>query len=860
MKEKKKFSIVRILTATLIAASVLTAIFYWYDYSSAKKGQRITLSANTGLLYPASKLNEQHLYLQEAIKYGVVYYNAFFKNRPGLTIKRLSVNDNLLDLEIQEGVQSFTINKNLDENPIDEVLSDIFRSFVQKTPDPQDAVDIETIKKIDAYLLALDEFSYIRALKIIEQKINASKYPPQILLYKAAQAYLHIVLINRETSFASFYDDLKSRAYALATLASLSDNNIGKESLYTKILLSYVSGDKKKAYELSLLPEGQSDERCRVYSFLKNPLDFKVNDDHSFFMQWKLEYMGSRRESEKRQILEKLYQEDPYNLFALEQLGALSVEEGRIYLPLLIFKTVQKHTEFINAEYPEMAGKLKGSTVERIFEVGKKYLFLFRNAHSLKGEDYKVPAANVIKNIHKALFKGKNYPVELSPEIFSENDERLLYYHNLLSALGQWHYLLTDTWCVRDYAMDASKQLNEIFENDPYIKYLYGKAFLGFDRRQDAANIFRDIVQKTGDRYLILTILRNRTFQWQYINPDKNLIDKMHMQFPHNGSLSNAFADITDLDNDQQIRFLNIGLKRDPWNVRAAHKLAWATNDLEIMKRFLKEKPQSALGYYYAGFMAYKRLADAPLAVNYLKQALNIEPSMFSAICELGAILENEDRTDEALKVYKEYLRIDSDSLSAIEIETRIGLILIKQNKNNEAVSLFSDIAQSYKASAMAGAVKAYFAAGDLKTAEMWAKRLYERYQDLYSIDALCQFYYKTGEADKLRQVLKEYQSKFQHYSRTISIAWKARLDRKDLFGRNIGCMVRYIHIGSSAADAGLEGGDIIMSYGKKQLNSCTDLFRNSFPPDKVETINVFRKDHNVLLQIKGEPNSNFEY
>lgn len=100
---------------------------------------------------------------------------------------------------------------------------------------------------------------------------------------------------------------------------------------------------------------------------------------------------------------------------------------------------------------------------------------------------------------------------------------------------------------------------------------------------------------------------------------------------------------------------------------------------VEHLTALLDHAPEFAEGYH-ARASAYFALGYVGPALADLQDALRLEPRHFEAVFGLGAVLEALERTEDALEVYQEVLKIyprDPDALEAIE---RIELTLRGQS------------------------------------------------------------------------------------------------------------------------------------------------------------------------------------
>ena len=864
LKQKEKTSVYKILLLVLIIiiAFASATTFAKRLFSQQDNSEAIA----SGLLAPPSRLDERYQYASDAIRYAVIYHNVFFRNNAPLSIEKLEINDaGDLALEINRGQEHFRFDEHLTYQPLEDVLARVLKKVVPAWP--AQPLEQTSIDKLNMYLDSGDQFDYVRALRMIQTALNGSQYPNPALLAKAARAYLSISLVNQHTSVASFYDDLISRSFGLLALSSLEQPFPTEDFYYTKSMLSYLSGNPKRAFEIASTHDAKKEDRSGIFLTMKKP-EAVSSDDHPFpIIYWKLIFSGWEGFEINGEAMKKLAENNFDNLFVLSWLARQGVEEGRIYSPILIEKTLQEHLNFMKETYPDWAAKLQeqyhlfqekdsnslSSQFQRLLGLPEKSLENIKPQHSLPGYE-------TMEKVSRAMFREKSHSLKLAADLFSEEDERLFFYHNLLTAITIWQDLLRVRWCVLDYAERSSDDLTAIFKNDPFITLLHAEVLPKRDKNVERSyNIMARLIHATGDRALLLRILGVGQFtKWQAAKTGP-LMKKLASRFQENGRFLNALGNVAVLKDKAKVTFLEEGIRRDPWNVSAVFGLSWEKNDISLMKGLIQDLPGNAKVFYKTGYLVFKRFGDIGTATDYMKMALKIQPSSYDATMFLGMLLRDEGKYEEAIKVYENYLKVDPESLSGIEMKNMIGYTFLSLKKTDEAIRIFSETAETYKASSMRGAVETYLAAGDKEKAELWAKRLVERYNDNYAMNTLCRLYYRTGEREKLDQAISQYSKLFPLYSKSLAIGWNARFAQPELFRKKLGAMVLFVMRETSAFDAGLKNGDIVLSYNDIAIDSGFDFSYYSYPKDKHKILTVLRKGSIIKLPIKDEPWSDFE-
>lgn len=106
---------------------------------------------------------------------------------------------------------------------------------------------------------------------------------------------------------------------------------------------------------------------------------------------------------------------------------------------------------------------------------------------------------------------------------------------------------------------------------------------------------------------------------------------------------------------------------------------------IETLSKVRKDDPASAMAAFVLG-MAYKKIKDLPGSEKNLREAVGLTPKIKETYVELIDVLYQLDKLDEA----KKYLQAaESQDIIPAKIAFLKGLILLKENKNNEAVIAF---------------------------------------------------------------------------------------------------------------------------------------------------------------------------
>ena len=821
----------------------------------------------SGFLSSVAKLKKKHVHIQEAIEYSVSYHNAYFTNQIPLTTKKIEASQDALDLELTQGERTYSFRKKLNAYPGD-ILREIFQE-IYKTKIVPDQADQNSLQEIRDLLYSGNEYSIVKAIKKIEARLRGSVAPPPAYLEAVAEGYVTLALMTKRGVVSTFPLDMISRALAVRALVTLYEPE-HRGTACADAFLAYSTGNRQLATDILSSLREQQEPKCialRTVTFGQGT----SNQDPADVYYWKLILLEDDPTQLKMNSLTELYSSDPGNTVVLSALVNTEIREARLYSPLLITATIKQHLDLIKSEYPAWAERAYHR--KKLFEtswVDRRRVDLYQCFRTFS--DRLPLIGNFITSILSPLFPKEGEPpysylkminedilqiqepAQPGSEFFSEKDEARLFYHDLMAALTQWHGVLTDRWGVYDYALDAAEQLNKIFGRDPVIRYLYARTMGASGATQEAYKILWDIVQSVGDQKLLLSVLEYKEFTRNNPSLAKDVVESIYGQYPQDGPLCNYLGKIIlPVDATSRTKMLAEGLKNAPWDVEAVYGFAWDTNDFGPMAKLLAARPKSAPVHYYAAELAYMRMADLSRAAELMRTAWNLEPAWAAAARRLGEFLEIQGRTDEALKVYRDYIKIDAESLDSIELEGKIGYIYLKQGKSRDAVQIFSRTAGSYKASAMEGAVLSYLHTGDAATAEEWGRRLADRYPGIGSATLLCKLYYRTGQMDKLRQTLQQYAAANGEYASALLRGWETRTIAPARFSKELGVIIYEVLANGLAQQLGLRPGDVILSYRGKEIDSGKDLEVYRFPLGDTVALTVARG--NELLTFKIQSN-----
>jgi tetratricopeptide (TPR) repeat protein len=111
---------------------------------------------------------------------------------------------------------------------------------------------------------------------------------------------------------------------------------------------------------------------------------------------------------------------------------------------------------------------------------------------------------------------------------------------------------------------------------------------------------------------------------------------------------------------------------------------------LPILKQARQEDPSSTLAAYYLG-LDFKQLQDYKNAIPHLRFAVTNNPKIIGALIELIDCLYQEGELEEALKWVAE---AEKEGLRPAQVAFLKGLILLRQDNNQEAIDAFTQAKQ----------------------------------------------------------------------------------------------------------------------------------------------------------------------
>lgn len=115
---------------------------------------------------------------------------------------------------------------------------------------------------------------------------------------------------------------------------------------------------------------------------------------------------------------------------------------------------------------------------------------------------------------------------------------------------------------------------------------------------------------------------------------------------------------------------------------------------LPTLQQARKEDPSSTLAAYYLG-LDYKQLQDYKNAILHLRDAVTHEPKIIGALIELIDCLYQVGELEEAIKWISE---AEKAGIRPAQVAFLKGLVLLKQEKTQEAITAFQEAKQLDKA------------------------------------------------------------------------------------------------------------------------------------------------------------------
>lgn len=224
------------------------------------------------------------------------------------------------------------------------------------------------------------------------------------------------------------------------------------------------------------------------------------------------------------------------------------------------------------------------------------------------------------------------------------------------------------------------------------------------------------------------------------------------------GSIGVCYYRLGDQKRSKEL--LRETLELDPYDTDIRLYIAYGLKDPQEVKALFREGegilPDSYNFYKRLGTY-YSKQEDHERAIKYFLRAVEIYPESPGARKCLADLYFDSEQTDKAIAQLQDYLKYDTESLTAIAMRNRIGNIYLKQEKYGKAYDIYKKTAGSWKASSLVGMARACKGLERYEEAEKWFRRAEQRYPYDWCVIALARFYYDRGRYKDGDELLMKY-------------------------------------------------------------------------------------------------------
>lgn len=271
------------------------------------------------------------------------------------------------------------------------------------------------------------------------------------------------------------------------------------------------------------------------------------------------------------------------------------------------------------------------------------------------------------------------------------------------------------------------KQLNEQLKTNPENSELYHKRALFYMNNKKYSQGLADMliavnIDSTNANYYLtlsdLYFIDNQTYKTKAALEKCIALDDKNTE---------AFLKLAELylyvrKYEESIKYINRALKIDQYNAKGYFMKGMNYKELKDTARAISSM-QTAVEQdqqYYNAFVQLGMLCAAkknPLAVEYYKNAIKINPKSIEALYSLAKYYQDTEAFEKSIEAYNNLLKIESKSMNTYY---NLGVIhLINLKKYDEAVNYFTTATQINPKYVQAyyGRALSYQAKGDKKSA-----------------------------------------------------------------------------------------------------------------------------------------------
>jgi tetratricopeptide (TPR) repeat protein len=246
------------------------------------------------------------------------------------------------------------------------------------------------------------------------------------------------------------------------------------------------------------------------------------------------------------------------------------------------------------------------------------------------------------------------------------------------------------------------KQLNQQLKANPNNAELYHKRALFYMNTKKYSQGLADMliavnIDTTNAKYFLT--LSDFYFIDNQTSKTKAALEKCIALDDKN---TDAFLKLAELylyvrKYEESIKYINMALKIDQYNAKGYFMKGMNYKELKDTARAISSM-QTAVEQdqqYYNAFVQLGMLCAAkknPLAVEYYKNAIKINPKSIEALYSLAKYYQDTEAFEKSIEAYNNLLKVESKSMNTYY---NLGVIhLINLKKYNEAVNYFTTAAQ----------------------------------------------------------------------------------------------------------------------------------------------------------------------
>lgn len=162
-------------------------------------------------------------------------------------------------------------------------------------------------------------------------------------------------------------------------------------------------------------------------------------------------------------------------------------------------------------------------------------------------------------------------------------------------------------------------------------------------------------------------------------------------------------------------------------------------------------------GFHHAAARLYKNINNKQMAIEHYQMALKIAPGQWQTMVELGGLLKDEGRHEEAIALYKTADDFGKVTLRGSHIISRMARSYLRLGRAKEALEIIKPVFQVYQGGVLYHYARALEMTGDLETAEKYFRKAAKRYPSGSSGADYASYYLRRGDEVEAARIIREY-------------------------------------------------------------------------------------------------------